>query len=216
MGSASSKAARSTARRYPSTPSSATSRKAPAAPRKQPGTRTEAPKDDGEHQGQYICTFLYHKAGLTNKALTGSTRPDGMDPDAITGDFSQRLQQMGVAQPNPTYSPSSTAVPYSNPNPVSHPLGPVAPSSTSPKANVTLSALEARRRMQHKAEVEFEAMGTNSGKGRSFVDMRTLIDAIHLLDCGVPQADIERRLRLKTGLLDKLGRPGILSHETMV
>ncbi|KAF4121764.1 hypothetical protein GMORB2_1603 [Geosmithia morbida] len=68
--------------------------------------------------------------------------------------------------------------------------------------------------MQHRAEAEFEAMGTSGAQGRSFVDMRTLIDAIRLLDHGVPRAEIEKKLHMKHGLLNKLGRPGILSHET--
>lgn len=59
-------------------------------------------------------------------------------------------------------------------------------------------------------------MGSGNSQGRRFMDMRTLIDAIRMLDQGMSRTDIETRLNLKKGLLDKLGRPGILSHETTV
>lgn len=130
----------------------------------------------------------------------------------MTGDFSQRLQQMGVVQPNPTYSPSSTA---DVPSPAGIPNQTIgAPQFPPKKANPTLSALEARRRLQHQAEKEFEALGSANPTGRRLVDMRTLIDALQLLNRGAPQADVEKRLQLEAGLLGKLGGPRIISHET--
>ena len=141
-------------------------------------------------------------------------RADAMDPDAMTGDFSQRLQQMGVVQPNPTYSPSSTAVPHQTSPRPNRPLGHRDPTSTPFKANPILSALEARRRLQHEAEVEFEGLGTSKVKGQRFVNMRTLVDALVLLDRGTPRDEVERGLNLENGLLKRLGGPGILSHES--
>ena len=137
-----------------------------------------------------------------------------MDPDAVTGNFSQRLQQMGVVQPNPTYSPSSTAMPHENPTPLGRPSGSTGPAFTPARSNPTLSALEARRRLQQEAEAEFEALGTGKPHGRRFVDMRTLVDAMTLLNRGTPQEEIEKRLNLESGLLERLGKPGTLSHES--
>jgi hypothetical protein len=137
-----------------------------------------------------------------------------MDPDAVTGNFSQRLQQMGIVQPNPTYSPSSTAMPHENPTALGRPPGSAGPAFTPARSNPTLSALEARRRLQQEVEAEFEALGTGKSGGRRFVDMRTLVDAMTLLNRGTPQKEIEKRLNLEHGLLERLGKPGILSHES--
>lgn len=57
-------------------------------------------------------------------------------------------------------------------------------------------------------------MGFANSTGRRLVDMRTLIDAMQLLNRGMRQADVEKKLQLEAGLLDKLGGPGIISHET--
>ena len=131
-----------------------------------------------------------------------------MDPDFVTGDFSRRLQQMGVADPNPTYSPSSFAA--SNLGP-SSPSGPTfAPS----RSNPTLSALEARQRLQQEAELDFEAMGRANTQGRRFLDMRTVVDALKMRGHGIPDGEIEKRLRIQRGLLERLGRQSILSHVT--
>lgn len=137
-----------------------------------------------------------------------------MDPDAVNGNFSQRLQQMGVVQPNPTCSPSSTAVPYQMMPGPDRPLDSLSPTFTPSKTNPTLSALEARRQLQHQAEIEFETLGTSETNGRRFVDMRTLVDALALLDRGTPRQEVEKRLSLENGLLEKLGGPSILSHES--
>jgi hypothetical protein len=137
-----------------------------------------------------------------------------MDPDAARGDFSQRLQQMGVVQPNPTYSPSSTAssqgatrVDLGTKDALKH-------QNVSAKANPTLTALQARQRLQQQAESEFELMGSANSKGRQLIDMRTLVEALSLLDRGMPQTDVEKKLRLAEGLLNHLGGPRLLSHET--
>lgn len=133
------------------------------------------------------------------------------DHDAVSGDFSRRLQEMGIVQPNPTFSPSSIADP-GIPDGPSAPLGPMYPPS---RKNATLSVLEARRRLQQQAEEELESMGRNSSQGRRFVDMRTMVEAIQLRDRGFPPAEIEHRLRLKPGLMNRLGHPSLLSHTSV-
>lgn len=116
---------------------------------------------------------------------------------------------MGVVQPNPTYSPSSTAVQHPDAPPAFN-AGPVFPSS---KNNVTLSVLEARRKLQEQADEDMELFNQAGVKAqRRFLDMRTLIDAIQLLDRGLSPRDVEAKLGLKPDLLAKLGRQGILTH----
>lgn len=58
-------------------------------------------------------------------------------------------------------------------------------------------------------------MGLVGSSGRRLVDIRTLVDALQLLNRGWPQADVESRLQLEVGLLDKLGGSNILTHETV-
>ncbi|KAM0418704.1 hypothetical protein ACHAPT_012403 [Fusarium lateritium] len=185
MGASSSKVARGATRKYPARTPGAAVRQGP--PRPKPAAKPKSKTlDDGKK----------------DEAL----RADAMDPDFPTGDFSRRLQQMGIAEPNPTYSPSSTA---------SSRLGPQAPgpSFAPSRSNPTLAALDARQRLQEEAEEDFAAIGRGV-EGRRFLDMRTVVDAMKLRDRGVADREIESRLRIQPGLLGKLGQQGILSHVT--
>jgi len=113
---------------------------------------------------------------------------------------------MGVAEPNPTFSPSSTATPGAF---VSQPVpGPGYPSSSS---NTTLSVLEARRRLQDEAAAEFDRTGRSTDRGREFLDVATIRDILILRDQGIDSAAIESRFNLKAGVLKRLGPPGAVS-----
>ncbi|KAF4967748.1 hypothetical protein FZEAL_10495 [Fusarium zealandicum] len=187
MGSSSSKVARGAARKFPS--------RAPGAAVPTPPPRSKP------------------AAKPASKTLGGgskdeSVRADAMDPDFPTGDFSRRLQQMGIADPNPTYSPSSTASSQLGPR---APPGP--PTFAPSRSNQTLTALEARQRLEDEAEEDFAAIGRGV-EGRRFLDMRTVVDALKLRGRGVPDRDIEARLGIRPGLLSTLGRQGALSHVT--
>ena len=119
---------------------------------------------------------------------------------------------MGAVQPNPTYSPSSTAA--NMPSPPGIPNQTVgAPQFPPSKGNPTLSALESRRRLQNQAEKDFETMGSANSSGRRLMDMRTLIDALQLLNRGMSQPEVEKKLKLEAGLLNRLGGPRVISHE---
>lgn len=133
-----------------------------------------------------------------------------MDPDFVTGDFSRRLHQMGIAETNTEYNASSTAAPQFNPQ--FNPQAISAPTFPPSRFNPTLTALEARARLQEQATEDFEASGRADVQGRRFLNIRTLADAVQLRDQGVPQRDIEARLRIQPGLLEKLGRKDVLSH----
>ncbi|KAH8169262.1 hypothetical protein LIA77_11388 [Sarocladium implicatum] len=190
MGASSSKAARGATRKFPNRPPpSAVSQPVASRPRQPPATEPASrPQSDGSKDD--------------------AIRADAMDPDSISASFSSRLHQMGIAEPNPTFSPSSTAstspqFPTASTGPLPHqPLYPA------PRANTTLSALEARRRLQEEADREFET-GTSR---RRFVDVRTVVDAVRLRDNGWSDGDIEKRLGVKEGFMKKLGRKGLLRH----
>ncbi|KAI1338288.1 hypothetical protein F5Y15DRAFT_124647 [Xylariaceae sp. FL0016] len=134
-------------------------------------------------------------------------RSDAADPDldlnALTNRaFSQRLKQMGVATPNPTLSRSSTA----------HPSPSASSSSSHPTParfeNRTLSALEARRQLQQRAEAEFE--NPVAAGGREFLDIGTVKQIVTMRDRGSSEGEIEKRLRLKDGVVGRLGRKGVV------
>jgi len=182
MGSSTSKVSRGTARQYPKQPTSAVS-----VPR----------------VGARPSPHNLHKQA--SGADSSATRPDGGDPDIVTGEFSQRLQQMGIVQPNPTLSHSSSATPHSTSiNALKNADG---------RQNPTLTALDVRQRLQQEAEEQTILHGGNSA-GRRFVDMRAIVDAMRLLNRGMDQMEVEKRLKMQTGALARLGGPNIISHES--
>lgn len=115
--------------------------------------------------------------------------------------LAERLRQIGVVQPNPTYSPSSTASPTSS-QPAANEPGPVFPS---PSNNAVLSALEARERLSREAEEEFESLGLSSGQGRRFLTSGMIRDVLVMRERGASEADIENRFNLRRGVVRKLG-----------
>lgn len=114
--------------------------------------------------------------------------------------LAQRLREIGAVQPNPTYSHSSTASttalrPGAN-------TGPVFPA---PSQNVTLSALEARRRVQEEADEEYENLGTSKSQGRRFLHAGMIRDVLVMKERGASEAQIEARFDLRKGVLQRLG-----------
>ncbi|KAJ4414036.1 hypothetical protein N0V82_008153 [Gnomoniopsis sp. IMI 355080] len=141
-------------------------------------------------------------------------REDGYDPhmsspdSMIQPDLAKRLREIGVVQPNPTYSHSSTATTSSS-QPQSQlqrtgNSGPIFPAASQ---NAVLSALEARRRVQHEAEVEFENLGLSSSQGRNFLHAGMIRDILVMRERGANEAAIENRFNLKRGVVKKLGPP---------
>ncbi|KAI0548386.1 hypothetical protein F4679DRAFT_322461 [Xylaria curta] len=153
-------------------------------------------------------------------------RADGRDPDldldaSTNAAYSERLRKMGVATPFPTLSNSSTAGPFSAPSSsstyteTSSSLSPPKARSPNTKAttafyppssrNRTLNALEARRDLQARAEAEFE----DPSLGREFLDAGLLRKALLLLNSGMEAKDIEAKLKLRSGVVARLGPRGI-------
>ncbi|OAA73426.1 hypothetical protein ISF_00327 [Cordyceps fumosorosea ARSEF 2679] len=188
MGSASSKAARSAPRKFParsagSAVAQTTSRPPRASP--QPSAASDLSPDQ-------------------------ETISRAADPEFTPAGFASRLQQMGIVDPNPTYSPSSRAADAHRELPSAAPGRPIFPSS---RANTTLTALEARRRAQERAEEDeerFLRVGMR-GAARRQVDARTLADALRMVDAGAAPRDVEARMGMREGLLGRTGRKGVLT-----
>ncbi|KXH57493.1 hypothetical protein CNYM01_07038 [Colletotrichum nymphaeae SA-01] len=194
MGSSSSKAAQGAARKFPTRapgavpPPSTTARAAPAAPPTQPA----------QAQSQAKTATLKPEADRDNPDLTSATTTTNPE---VTAEFSSRLRQMGIVQPNPTFSSTSTAsagpgpVAGSRPGPSPHAdliqnPGPLFPSTS---RNATLGTLEARRRLQQEADAEFDGLGRSSSGGREFLDLKTIIQMHLMRERGHSPAEIEAR-----------------------
>ena len=140
-------------------------------------------------------------------SVLSAIRADSIDPDAsMNAAFSNRLKQMGIVQPNPTFSPSSTA--DAGPSMSQSIPGPSYPSVAS---NTTLSVLEARRRLQDEADSEFAQTGGAADRGREFLDVGTIRNVLVLRAKGMDPAEIESRLRLKPDVVKRLGPAGVVA-----
>lgn len=116
---------------------------------------------------------------------------------------------MGVAQPNPTFSPSSTATQKNQtaadfPRADDYSARPAPSNFPSARDNQTLNVLEARKRLQERADAELENLGRR-GEGREFMDVGTIRKVLLLRQQGVDEGDIERRFGLKRGSVRRLG-----------
>jgi hypothetical protein len=151
--------------------------------------------------GSGTCFFADQRILAIRADATDPGRPDFGPPG-----FAERLKQMGIAQPNPTFSPSSTASARPD-EPFSHVPGPAYPSS---KNNTTLGVLEARRQLQEQADLEFETRGRSNSQGRQFLDVGIIRKILVLRQQGVHPGDIEARLKLKRGVVDRLGPVGMV------
>ncbi|KAH6650972.1 hypothetical protein F5144DRAFT_70016 [Chaetomium tenue] len=207
MGASGSKVAQQTVRKFPSRAggsspaASAPKPKASSTPRMRPPPTATAPAPDAQPRSRPQASYTKDEA----------IRADAMDPNRpeFSAEFADRLQKMGIVQPNPTYSPSSIASPFLNAT------GNTSSASShhypSPSSNVTLGVLEARRRLEARAREELENMGKSSDKGREFVDIGTVKQMLVLRQGGASAVDIEKRLGLRPGLVAKLGPQGVVA-----
>lgn len=130
-------------------------------------------------------------------------------PDFLSPDFADRLRKMGIVQPNPTYSPSSIASPSPDASGIRQTLS--TPQFPSASNNATLGVLEARRRLEAQARNELDNMGKSSDLGREFLDIATVKKILVLRQRGESASAIEERLRLRPGIVARLGPAGIVS-----
>ncbi|KAH8844277.1 hypothetical protein MCOR27_009931 [Pyricularia oryzae] len=136
-----------------------------------------------------------------------------MDPSPPTNNpaFADRLRQIGAVQPNPTLSHSSTFAQQGGASPAAYNNYGRTAHHPSIAQNTTLSALAARHRIQEQADREFADMGKASFGGRELLDAAMLRDVLVMRSRGVAPERIEERLRLKPGMVRRLGPPGVVA-----
>ncbi|SPO06121.1 uncharacterized protein DNG_08810 [Cephalotrichum gorgonifer] len=186
MGSAASKTARTSHRRFPGrTPGSMPVSRAPRQP---------------DPTGSAKPTASTSK---TEEIISDSIHPH---PDGSPAGFADRLHRMGIVNPTPTFSASSRASHEPAPSPRQDLDARFYPS---PANNPTLASLEARRHLQERADAEFEALGRRGSPGREFLDVITICRALAMREKGTSAEQIESRLNLKAGVVARLGPPGV-------
>lgn len=80
-------------------------------------------------------------------------------------------------------------------------------------ANPAMHIFAARQRATKAAEREAEEFGRTSHGGREYLDALTIRQALSMRDrAGVPPGEIERALRLKEGVLGRLGGKGVVGE----
>ncbi|RCI11897.1 hypothetical protein L249_4202 [Ophiocordyceps polyrhachis-furcata BCC 54312] len=111
-----------------------------------------------------------------------------------TTEFATRLRDIGIAQP---VSISISRLEAATLRP---------PSS---RDNATLSVLKARQAAQLRANDESGDVGLVQVRGRQFVHLGFILDALQMRSGGTSNSIIEERLGLRTGIMAKLGPRGL-------
>jgi hypothetical protein len=137
---------------------------------------------------------------------------DGADPD-----FARSLRSLGAVNPQPMYSHSSTFYPSrEQPRGASLSESSQYPTFPSPALNPAIQVIDARSRLEQAAEDDFGQMGRKGYPGKEFLDVVLIRQALMLRDDkGLDDKEIEKRLELKSGVMARLGRKGIVGDAAM-
>lgn len=154
-----------------------------------------------------IVGFRFNKDILTH-SLHIAIDFDASDPDI---GLNSRLRELGPVTPSPTLSNSSTFNRASAQDPTTSD-GTFVPSASTPSQSIypttnnpAVSLLTARYRIAEEAEQEFEKIGRKGFEGRKYLDVATIRTVLVYRSEGMPDAEIERRLELRSGVVKSLG-----------
>ncbi|KAK4229687.1 hypothetical protein QBC38DRAFT_471343 [Podospora fimiseda] len=213
MGAGGSKAAKSTVRKFPSrAPGSAPPPPIPkpnAVPRRTPPPPASTPSPKAQEAAAPPRPSFTKNEAIKEDSVNPKQTPN----DFISPDFANRLKQMGIAQPNPTYSPSSIAQPLVDASGIDQSIS--KPSFPAAANNATLGVLESRRRLERQAQEEMENFGTSRDKGHEFINISVVKQILTLQERGESAARIEKHLNLKPGLVARLGQKGIVTPASL-
>lgn len=195
MGSVTSKAAR-TSRQYPTRPppTGSVAKPTPGPTRPAPIRPAPAhPAAPGPSEGQ-------------SHGQPASGVGQSVDLDARNPSLDARLRSVGAVQLNPTAATSSPALLQGE---HAHKHEPREPPSFA--HSPVIAMLAARERIADDAASEIEAGGDKDGR-RQFLDVHTIRQILMLRDDrGLSTKEIEDQLRLKPGVVDRLGEKGVVS-----
>ncbi|PIG88845.1 hypothetical protein AARAC_011491 [Aspergillus arachidicola] len=193
MGSSSSKPVRSAAqavsrRQYPKQPSTL-----PSTPSKSPSpgpASAPRPPKEPETKTRAPTGPTYHSKEQPSLTKSNAIDLDGRDPD-----FAASLRGIGphIRLRRQRGDSIQTVFPRA--------------------ANPALLVVTARQKIAKAAEREVELTGRQGFTGREYLDALTIRQALSMRDRqGMPSGEIERLLRLKKGVMDRLGEKGVVSE----
>ncbi|KAL8900936.1 MAG: hypothetical protein Q9192_000818 [Flavoplaca navasiana] len=215
MGASSSKAARSAA-------SSSARRKYPSrTPESNPTTNTSSAPPPPAGQPTAPGPTVHPQSQASGSRDESKNTPIAINLDASDPHFAKSLRSLGPVKPSSTLSNSSTFSPTSPSHPSSSPTSSVQDSSnsqTQPQIfpnhllNPALQILSRRSELAEEAEAEFTRL-RGGGEGRRFLDVVKIREILALRDGkGMGEAEIERRLGLRRGVVGQLGGRGVVSE----
>ncbi|KAI1613634.1 hypothetical protein EDD36DRAFT_201952 [Exophiala viscosa] len=194
MGSSSSKVASKAAagaarRQYPSTSSIPNS----ATPTTNTPARTNAPIQTA---GPTAPTQV-HPDPVTNPPVEQKTEQvelDGRDPQ-----FGAALRKIGPVRPSPDARPDESFPTSSEPMQSGQNIFP------STQNNPAVILTQARQRIGKQWETEDDNRGRPSFHGRTMMSAKDIKEALRLRDdVGKPSQEVEKQMKLKSGILDQL------------
>ncbi|PWY86030.1 hypothetical protein BO70DRAFT_428105 [Aspergillus heteromorphus CBS 117.55] len=223
-----------------SPPTSSPAARPPPPPPPAQRAAQQAQQPQHQHQQQIPRRTPSAGPTYHSKEPPSTERSSAIDLDGRDPDFAASLRTIGPVTPNPTFSPSSTVSqtqsqfqfqsqppsPYrptgpptgSGPSPspgtgAGTGTGPAtnAPTVFPPSSNPALLVFSARQQLARAAEQEAEAMGKTQFAGREFLDALTIRQALAMRDRqGLAPGEIERLLRLREGVVGRLGARGVV------
>lgn len=132
---------------------------------------------------------------------------DGRDPQ-----FGDALKRLGPAISVERAAPHQGAFPTSSQPPLGQQGQNIFPSSD-PTTNPSLMIVKARERINQQFDNEAEDIGRASAGGRTLISAKDIKEALKMRDQGgMSSEEVEKQLRLKPGILSRLGKPGVFGN----
>lgn len=132
---------------------------------------------------------------------------DGRDPQ-----FGARLGQLGPAISVEKAVPNAAAFPTSSQPPLGQQGQNIFP-TRAPGQNAGLSVVQARDRIAQKFDQEMEGLGRASFTGRTLVSAKDIKEILRMREQGGQSSSaIEKQMRLQSGILDQLVKPGLFGN----
>lgn len=140
------------------------------------------------------------------------TRDEHIDLDARDPQFGDALKRLGPAISVERAAPGQGSFPTSSQPPLGQQGKNIFPAGD-PKSNPSLMIVKARERINQQYDVEADEVGRSSAGGRTLVSAKDIKEALKMRDQGgMSSEEIEKQLRLKSGILKRLGKPGVFAN----
>jgi hypothetical protein len=188
----------------------------------------------GRRQYPSTASILYNASSTSNPSGSQATTPPGairpnrrdaplseaksehVDLDGRDPQFSSKLRALGPAVPVAHAQPQEGAFPTSSQPPLGQQAGVqnIFPgtSKISGVTNPAIVVVNARERIGKLWEEERDALGRGSFAGRTMLCAGELSEIIQLRDDGMVDGEIEKKMRLRRGLVGRLGVRGVVAN----